>query len=228
MRSGHIARAVRTYRQQRRLLEPRGDVHKAVAVHRTRHVGEPLGIAHAPDFFSRLRIVRGSAICADADDFVAIANPNHKRCRIGLIPWLPPRRLPPDLPGARIERRHERFVAAIAADNQQVVVQRRRTAVAVLRFVRKLRLPDNFTRRCQRRRAVGAKMDVHASAVDDGGRRRETIFGIREPGISEAEHFGVHDEVPCFDVKCNSAQRCGAALRDSSRQPHTSARDDRR
>src|SRR5437879_808991 len=71
-------------------------------------------------------------------------------------------------------------------------------------------------------------MDVHAIAVDDRSWRRETVFGIREPRISKAEHFGVHDEIPRFDVEGKSAQRRCAALRDSSRQPHTAAHDDRR
>ena len=66
------------------------------------------------------------------------------------------------------------------------------------------------------------------SAVDDGARRRETIFGIREPRISKAEHFSVHDEIPGFDVERNRAQRRCAALRDSSRQPDTATHDDRR
>src|SRR5437660_8233930 len=103
MSSGHVAGAVRPYREQRRLLEPRGDVHEPVAVHRTRHVGESLVIAHAPDFFPRLRIVRGRAICSHADDFVPFADLNHAWCRVCLIPWLTPRRLPSDLPGARVE-----------------------------------------------------------------------------------------------------------------------------
>ena len=161
------------HREQRRLLKPGRDVDEAVPEHRTRHVGEAVGVAHAPDLLAGLRIVGGRAIRADADELVAVADPDHERRRIRLVPRLAPRRFPADFPGPLVERDDERLVAAVAAEDQQIAVQHRRPAVAVLRLVRETRLPDDLAGGGQRGGAFGAEMHVDAVAVDDraSGRR---------------------------------------------------------
>src|SRR3984893_19604228 len=69
VRPGHVARAIRANRDERRLLETGRDVHEPVAVHRTRHVREAVAVADTPDFLAGLRLARRRAERSDADDF---------------------------------------------------------------------------------------------------------------------------------------------------------------
>src|SRR2546426_5833431 len=101
-------------------------------VHGTRHVGEAVGVAHAPDLLAVLRIVGGRAIGADADDLVALAGADDERRRIRLVEWLTASGSPPRLARPFVERRDERIVASVTAHDQEIAVQHRRSAVAVL------------------------------------------------------------------------------------------------
>ena len=93
----HVAGAVDPHREQRRLLETGRDVDQSVTEHRTRHVRETVVVADPPDLAARFRIVGGGPIGADADQLIAIADPNHQRRRVGLVRRLAARRLPAHL-----------------------------------------------------------------------------------------------------------------------------------
>ena len=61
--------------------------------------------------------------------------------------------------GALVEGHDERFVAAVAVQNQKIAVEHGGIAVAVLRLVRQSRLPDDVTRRREGRGTFGAEVD---------------------------------------------------------------------
>ena len=212
---------------QQRLLKSGRDVDEPVTEHRPRDVRESIGVADSPDFLARLGIVGRGAVRADADQLIAIADANHQRRRVRLVPGLTPRRLPADLAGGLVDGRHERAVAAVAADDQQVAVQHRRSAVAVLRVVGQADLPDDLAGRRERRRAVGAEVHVDAIAVDDRRRRGEGVLGIQRVGVPGAKDLGVHELPSGLDVERERAQRAAAVLH-RRREPDATAGDDRR
>jgi len=88
-----------------------------------RYVREAVRVAHAPDLLSGPRIVRGRSIRPHRDELIAFAHPDHERGRIRLIPRPPARRFPAHSAGLLVERHDERRVGAVAAEDQQIVVQ---------------------------------------------------------------------------------------------------------
>src|SRR5262249_1147168 len=64
-----------------------------------------------------------------------------------------------------VECDDEGLVEAVAVEDQQIARELGRSAVAMLRFVRELRLPDDVAGGRQRRRAVRTQMDVDTIAL---------------------------------------------------------------
>ena len=106
--------------------------------------------------------------CANADDEIAIRHADHQRCRIGLRPGLRAHRAPSFLARALVERDDRGFIEAVAIEDQQIAIQNRRSATAMLRFVHLPRFPDDFSGRGHGRRTLSAEVNVDAIAFNDG------------------------------------------------------------
>src|SRR6185503_13745611 len=119
----------------------------------------------------------------------------------------PPSCLPSRLAARGIECNHVCVAAvAVAVDDQQVPIEGRRSTVAMLRLIPKVRRPQDLARRAERRRAFSAKVHEYSIAIDDWRWRCPAVLRIDVSGIVEAEDFDVDDLAPGRDVKGESAQ----------------------
>ena len=231
MSARHIAFAVRTDGDERRRLKPGGDEDEALSEHRTRHVREAIAVADAPDLLAGQRLVGRRPIRADRHELIAIADGDDERRRIRLIGRPAPRGLPSRLAGGRVQGDDVRVAAvAVAIDDQQIAIERRRSAVAMLRLVPQVRRPQNVAGRAQRRRAVGAEVHVDAIAIDDRRRRCAAVLRIDVSGIVETKDLDVDELAAGRDVEGQRAQRCRDAAApllglDDRRQPDAAAGD---
>ena len=223
-----VACSVGAHRDYRRLLEAGGDVDEAVREDRPRHVGEAVGVADAPDLAARVGIVGDGAVRADADQLIAVADADDERRRVRLVGRRPAMGLPSFSAGPLVERDHECRVAAVAAEDQQVLVQRRRPAVAVLRFVREPLSPHDLAGGGERRGSVRAEVHVDPIAFDDRRRRGVGILRVEQVAAGEAEHLGVDDLTAGRRVEGERTQRGRVAVDDRRREPDPAVGDDRR
>ena len=209
--------------------ETRGDVHEAVREHRTRHVRKAVLVAHEPDFLAGCRIVGRRAVGADADDLIASVDGDDERRRVSLIERLAPLGLPFHVARALVERDDPRLVVAVAAENQQLLVERGGSAAAVLGCVGKLLRPENLAGLCiEGGCAVASKMHVHAIALDDRRRGRVAVLGVLEIGARQPEGLDVEELASVLGVKSENPQRCASFFLYSGRQPDPAPADDRR
>ncbi len=142
--------------------------------------------------------------------------------------------LPSRLTGGGIERDHVRLTTvAVTIDDQQIPIERRRSAIAMLRFIAKVCRPQDLSGRADGGGPLRAEMHVNTIAIDNRCRRRATVFRVHVSGFVEMKDFDVDQLAPRRDVVGQRAQRCrdtAASLfrLDDSRQPYASVGDNRR
>ena len=136
--------------------------------------------------------------------------------------------LPSFRAGPLVERHHECRVAAVAVEDQQVLVQRRRPAVAVLRFVREPLSPHDLAGGGERRGSVRAEVHVDPIAFDDRRRRGVGILRVEQVAAGEAEHLDVDDLTAAGRVEGERTQRGRVAVDDRRGEPDPAVGDDRR
>ena len=96
----------------------------------------------------------------------------------------------------------------------------------MLRLVRQARFPDDVAGGRERGGALGAEVNVHPVAFDDGRGRRVAVLGVREVSAPKVEDFDVLRFASALDVEGDRAER-RAFLRDRRRHPDASAGDGR-
>src|SRR5688572_21047910 len=234
MRACDVALPVRTHRYERRCLETRGNEDESLPKNRARDVREAVAVADAPDLLAGQRFVCRGSIRADGHELILLANSDDERRGIGLVRWPAPRCLPSCLAGCRIERNNVCIAAvAIAVDDQQIAIERRRATVAMLRLISQMRRPENLARGAERSGAFGAEMHVDAVAIDDRRWRRPAVLRVDVSGLVEMKDLDVDDLTPGRDVERQRAQRCRHAAApffrlDDSREPDATVGDGRR
>ncbi len=227
VRLRHVAGPVGPDGHDCRLKESRRDVDETVTVNRSWHVRKTIPIADAPDFLARRRLVGSRAKRANADDLIAVADANHERRRVSLVPRLTSRRLPARLAGALVERDDEGLAASVAVDDQQIAVKDWRATGAVLRLITESLLPQDLTIRRQGSRAFRPEMHVDAVALNDWRGRRAIVLRVKRAARPDVEDFDVHDFSSRRHVVRQQPQRYASIL-DRGRQPDAASRDDGR
>jgi len=117
---------------------------------------------------------------------------------------------------------------AIAIDDQQIPIKRRRAAIAVLGTVGEPHGPEKLPVRRKRGGAIRAEVNKHTIALDDGCRRSTAVLGILQCGIATRESLDVDDFVAGRGVETQQPQRHPGRLLDRSRQPDPAPDDDGR
>ena len=160
-------------------------------------------------------------------ELIGAGHVDHERGRVRLVERLAAGCSPANATGGLVERDDERFVAAVAVDDQEILVERRRTAVAVLRLVREHDLPRDLAIGRDGGRAVGAEMHVDAIAVHNRRRRRAAVLDVGRAAAANLEDFRVRHETARRHVVAEKPQRPAARV-GGRRQPHPPVRDDGR
>ena len=121
-----------------------------------------------------------------------------------------PRHFPAHLAGVAIERDDERRLAAVAAEDQEIVDEYRRAARAVLGRIGELGLlPEDVARQVEGGRAHVTEVDVDAVAVDDRRAARQAVLLVHllgDFGIG-ADRFDVPENLAVGRVDAEHAER---------------------
>ena len=124
-------------------------------------------------------------------------------------------------PVCAIEGDDERILVAVAAEDQEVVDERRRAAGAMLRQVVDVGLrPQHFAREVERRGAHVAEVDVDAVAVDDRRRARQAVLLVHDLGGFDvrADRLDVPENAAILRVDAQHAERDVAGLGGAGRR----------
>src|SRR5262249_27818095 len=166
-------------RQQDRRVEARADEHQAVTVDRPRDHRVAL-VAHLPDLFPRGRVVGDDGVRAGTYHLLLPLDVDQeRRAEAELLDGVAGLAVgPPDLPaGGGVEGDDELLVAAVAAEDQLVVGQDRRAAVAVDRLgIPLVVLPHHLAAQVQARRPHVAEVDVEPLTADQRRRAGVAVF----------------------------------------------------
>ena len=142
-----------------------------------------------------------------ADHLAQAGGGDDQRRRVGHVAVLT-QGLPTHGAVVLVQGRHELRIGAVAADQKQVIRERRRGPRSVLLHIAQApALPENLAPGVEGRRAEVSEMDVDPVLFQDGRGRGRRVLRVQRGGAFQCEDLDIVEETARIEIEPQGAKR---------------------